>query len=291
MTFYKFQDEDIIHTTIKCFPIFSVENSGQQVTGSVFLERPYLETNLRYRVFQGISQRLGGLIEKTGSMSASIDLQTATSGGTNFVLWHAVNQLYNYYSLENTDYKLEFTGSKATTIRVIDVPEIYYDQKILTGSFTGSDIDSEGKDRLIYDNGRGGLYSGSLTGTLIGHIFYPEGIAVITKGDITNFGSVSSTNFNWKFNLRGIHEIPCTILKCHAPVGEVNCSTNPTFYTIPPSGSNKNMREIVSGSLSVYISKIGIYNDMFECVAVAQISSPIKKNESDAILFRLKMDF
>ena len=291
MTFYKFQPGDILHTTIKCFPSYAVENSGDQVTGSIFLERPFLETNLRYRIFEGFSQKQGGLIVKTGSMSASIDLQTATSGGTNNILWHTMNRLCDYYSLENSDYALTFTGSKSTTIRVIDIPEIYYDQKILTGSFTGSDLNADEESRDIFDNARGGLYSGSVSGTLVGHIFYNEGLAVITKGDITDFGSVSATNFNWKFYLKGIHEIPVKIFKCRAPAGELNATSNPTFYTIAASGSNKNLREVVSSSLDPFITKIGLYNDLFELVAIAQLAQPVRKNESDSYLFKLRMDW
>ena len=291
MTFFKFAKDDILHTTIKCFPSYTTELNGGNVTGSVFLEQPFLETNLRYRIFQGFSQKEGGLVSKTGSMSASIDLQTAVSGGTNLVLWHAVNRLYSYYSLENSKYLLEYDGTKATTIKVISVPEIYYDQKILTGSFTGSDKDAAGADRLIYDNGRGGIYSGSLTGTLVGHIFYSEGICVITKGGLTNFGTASSTNFKWRFNLKGVTEIPVKIFKCRAPAGELNCTSNPTFYTIPPSGSHKNLREIVSSSMDPYITKIGLYNDMYDLVAVAQLAQPIRKQEGSSYLFKIRQDW
>ena len=291
MTFFKFAPDDILHTTIKTFPSFVTELNGGNVTGSVFLENPYLETNLRYRIFKGFSQKEGGLVSKTGSLSASVDLQTSVSGGTNSVLWHAVNRLYTFYSLENSDYQLTYAGAKATTIRVVSVPEIYYDQKVLTGSFTGSDIDAAGATRDVFDNGRGGLYSGSLTGTLVGHIFYSEGLAVLTKPDLTDFGSVSSTNLKWRFFLKGVHEIPVKIFKCRAPAGQLNATTNTTFYTIPASGSHKNMREVVSSSLDPYITKIGLYDDMFNCVAIAQLAQPIKKEEAQSILFRIKLDW
>lgn len=291
MSFYRFGPDDIIHTTIRCFPAFAVENSGHQITGSVFLERPFLETNLRYRIFEGFSQKQGGLIQKTGSLSASIDLQTATSGGTNSAMWSTINRLCNYYSLQNTDYAITFTGSKSTTIRVISVPQIYYDQKILTGSFTGSDKNAAGADRFVYDDGRGGLYSGSVSGTLVGHIFYNEGLAFITKGDINNFGSVSSTNFNWRFHLKGVSEIPVSIFKCRAPAGELNATSNSTFYTIPPSGSHKNLREIVSSSLVPYITKVGLYSDQFELVAIAQLAQPVKKQTESGYLIKLRQDW
>lgn len=291
MTFFKFNSGDIIHTTIKCFPSYVSELNGNIVTGSVFLEQPYLETNLRYRIFKGFSQKEGGLIVKTGSMSASIDFQTAVSGGTNSVLWHAVNRLYDYYSLENSSYSLTYLGTKATTVKVISIPEIYYDQKLLTGSFTGSDNDSAGAGRLIYDNGRGGLFSGSVSGTLVGNIFYNEGIAVITKTGLTDFGTAGATNFRWRVFLKGVHEIPVKIFKCLAPASQLNATTNPTFYTVPASGTNKNLREVVSSSLSPYVTKIGLYDDLFNLVAVANLTQPVKKDEKNSILFKIRLDW
>jgi hypothetical protein len=292
MAFYNFTPDDIVNISISALPKASLELNGNIVTGSVYLERPYLNAALRDRVFMGFSQKEGGFIEKTGSMSASVDFKTATSGGTNQSLWSSVvNVTYPFYRIFNENYAANYTGSLSTTIRVIDIPQVFYDKEILTGSFSASDNDAAGDVRNIYDDGRGGLYSGSLSGTLVGNIFYQEGIVALTKGDLSNFGSDSSTNFKWKVSLRGTHNIPVKIFRCHAPAGELNATTNSTFYISAVSGAFKGSREVVSSSLSPYITTVGLFNKQFELVGLAKLAQPIKKTEKESIIFRLRLDF
>ena len=291
MSFYKLNSDDIINTTIRTHPRFVSELNGNIITGSVRLERPFLNANIANRIFHGFSQQEGGFIAKTGSMSASIDFRTAISGSTNSNLWHSVkNVLYSYYRLFDNDYQPNYTGSLSTTFRVVDIPQVYYDKEILTGSFTGSDKDSAGSDRVIYDNGRGGIYSGSLTGTLVGNIFYSEGLVALTKGDLSDFGSASSTNFLWRFQFNGVQNIPCKIFKCRKPADECNATTNSTFYVTAVSGAYKNMREVVSASLLPYVTEIGLFDKQFELVASAKLAVPVKA-VSENILFKLRLDF
>jgi hypothetical protein len=142
----------------------------------------------------------------------------------------------------------------------------------------------------LFDNGRGGIYSGSLTGTLVGNILYENGIVVLTKGDLSDFGGSGGDNFEWNFEFNGVHRIPVNIYKCRAKSGEANCSTNNTFYKTGSSGDYKNQREIlVTGS--TYITKIGLFDADFRLVGLASLAQPIKKAEETDILFRLKLDF
>ncbi len=291
MAFYRFSQDDIINVKIATNPYSLVELNGDQVTGSVYLERPYLQAGLRDRLYLGFSEREGGLTTKDAPFTSSIDLLTAVSGGTNKELYRALTNYYNYYSIIDTQYAPTYNGSTATTVRVITVPEIYYDKEILSGTFSASDFDAAGAVRNIYDNGRGGLYSGSLTGTLVGHIFYPEGIAVLTKPDLSSsFGGISSENFKWRVSFKGTHGIPTQIYRCRAKAGELNASTNPTYYTTPLSGTLRGAKVILMTG-SVYITQIGLYNEDYELVALANLAQPIKKEEQQDILFRLKMDF
>jgi len=301
MSYYSFAKDDIIDIVLDTYPKHTVEfngtdNKGYAVTGSIELDREYLrdpEDNevLRTRTYTGFSQKRGGLTTTDGPFTASINIKTATSGSTNNELWFSLSgTLYPFYRVVNADYEMYYNNSLATTVRVIDIPSIYYDKEILTGSFSASDKDSAGDDRKIYDNGRGGLYSGSLTGTLVGNIFYQEGLAVLTKDDLSNFGSDSSTNFKWKVDLKGVHRIPIKIFNCRAPAGELNCSTNPTFYQEPTTGDYKNEKEIVMNPKNTYITTVGLYNENFELVAMAKLAQPIKKTIQDNINIRLKID-
>ena len=96
-----------------------------------------------------------------------------------------------------------------------------------------------------------------------------------------------------------------------APKGFINHSNNPTFlsfsdskqassgtnfYIEPPSVSIKN---IVSSSYSdeapnfnkeTYISKIGIYDENKNLIAIAKVATPVRKTEQRDLTFKLKLD-
>jgi len=307
MSFFKFEPEDIIQSEILAHPSYTVSLKNDAVTGSIYLERPFIEEDLKARLFRGFSEKEGGIVEKYSPFTASVDIFDAESGATNEELYGSILELYNYYKLINSDYTSNFTGSTTTRFRVMTIPEIYYDRQILTGSFSASDTDAAGDARVLFDNGRGGIYSGSLTGTLVGNIFYSKGLVVLKGGGLNNesvqvgedpstsndFGEASPTAYKWETSFKGTHKIPVKIFRCRAPAGQLNASTNETFYHIP-SGSSVDYKgekvRVLSGS-ETFITTVGLYNDQFELVAKARVAQPVKKNETDALLFRLKMDF
>jgi hypothetical protein len=298
MGFYRFKDEDIINTSIVANPYYIVELNGDIVTGSIYLEKPSLNADLLNRRVFGFSAAEGGFVTGSRPLTASVDIVDAELNATNKQLYESILNLYNHYALINSDYTPYFTGSETTRFRVITVPEIYYDREILTGSFTASDLDNAGDERILYDNGRGGIFSGSVSGTLVGNIFYSEGLVVLKGGglneDVTNdFGEVSPTNFKWRVNFRGKQKIPVKIFRCRAPAGQLNASSNPTFYSIPTASLDvrKNEREIVLDDPFTYITTIGLFNKNYELVALAKLAQPVKKEEQQDILFRVRLDF
>lgn len=299
MSYFRFNPEDIINTRVVTHPDYRVELNGDQVTGSIYLEKEFLNTALLQREWQGFSAKEEGLVRKTGPFTSSIDIIDAEKDATNKQVYESILELYDYYSFKNSDYISDVTGSETTRFRVITIPEIYYDRQILTGSLTASDLDAAGDTRILYDNGRGGVYSGSLTGTLVGNIFYSEGLVVLKAGGLNDeansndFGESSPTNHKWTVKFKGNHTIPVKIFRCRAPAGQLNASTNPSFYYIPAStGSdfrNEKVR-ILSSSLT-YITRIGLYNDRYELVGTANLAQPIRKDEAQDLLFRVRIDF
>lgn len=294
MTFYKFAPEDIINTKLLTYPQAKTFLAGDQMTGSVFLERKFIDTGLSNRRYQGYSERLGGFVDKPGPFSSSIDFVQAVLSGTNSQLYSTLVQLYDYYSIINSDYTLIYSGSTATNLRVITIPEIYYDREIASGSFSASDRSGSG-GRFLFDNGRGGIYSGSLTGTLVGNIFYPEGLIVLTAPNFNDFALSSSMSGNtkWNINFRGTHKIPVKIFRCRAPAGEINCSTNPTYFTVNNnlSSSYRNEKKIVMPNNTTYITKVGLYDAEFKLVAVVSLAHPIRKDEHQDLMIRARLDF
>ena len=299
MTFFGFKKDDIIQTSIVTHPVYDVELNGDQVTGSIYLEKRFLDTALEARTFTGFSAKQGGIVSKTGPFTASIDIVDAELGSTNSQLFESIKELYSFYAFDNSNYTSDFTGSDTTRFRVITVPEIYYDREILTGSLTASDNDSAGDSRTLYDDGLGGVYSGSLTGTLVGNIFYSEGLIVLKGGGLNDeagsndFGESSPTNFAWKVAFKGVHTIPVKIFKCRAPGDQLNASTNSTYFQVPSGSTDKykHEKEIVLTEKSPYVTTVGLFNEHYELVGMAKLSQPIKKEEGVSILFRLRQDW
>lgn len=291
MSFYEFGPNDIIHTHVQTHPAFTVILQGNAVTGSVYLEKPFLTPALANRQMQGFSERLGGLTTTTATITASIDIVTAQYNATNKQLYGSVQNLMSYYSLVNGNYNLIFNGTTQTTLRVITIPQVYYDNRITSATFSASDHDASGSLRELFDDGQGGIYSGSMTGSLVGNIFYSEGLIALKAPNLSNFGSVSSDNFKWRVDLKGEHNIPVNIYRCRAPAGELNASTNSTFYTVPASGPDRNFRMVLSSSVYPYITAVGFYNQDYELVAVARLAQPIKKDVTYDIAINCKMDW
>ena len=115
----------------------------------------------------------------------------------------------------------------------------------------------------------------------------------------------------------------------HAPKGLLNHSNNPTYKTFRSTNSftafdtaltssfqysepdNIAIKNTVSSSWEVltssynveyqensarfkkqtFISKIGIYDDKKNLIAIAKMARPVKKTEEDDFTFKLKLDF
>jgi len=119
-----------------------------------------------------------------------------------------------------------------------------------------------------------------------------------------------SASFNMSFN--GVSKIPTITMLAHAPIGAVNNSTNPTFinnlsasisYTTSSFGyvepTELPIKNTISSSFynyeekfkkQVFISKIGIYDEDKNLIAIAKLAKPVKKPEDRDITFKLKLD-
>jgi len=136
--------------------------------------------------------------------------------------------------------------------------------------------------------------------------------------------NLSLPNSSWGVTFRGINYVPTLTMMANAPKGMYNHSNNPTYKDfgqvekLPASGSKMfkeftefKIKNTVSSSWDVltssnipsystnsasfekhtYISKIGIYDEQKNLIAIAKLAKPIKKAEQDAYTFKLKLDF
>ena len=121
--------------------------------------------------------------------------------------------------------------------------------------------------------------------------------------------SIPSSSYGIKFS--GSTETPVLTMFAHARKGMLNYSNNPTFLShsqnVTPNTSSYGYQEpsnlliknITSGSFvdfnqpfkkQTYISKIGIYDDNKNLIAIAKLATPVKKTEERDLTFKLKLD-
>ena len=103
-------------------------------------------------------------------------------------------------------------------------------------------------------------------------------------------------------------------MMAHAEEGVLNNSSNPTFISSSASGSirtaSKNsasfseddevpIKNIIQSPFAnstasfekqTYISKVGIYDENRNLIAIAKLAQPVRKREDDSYTFKLKLD-
>ena len=82
-------------------------------------------------------------------------------------------------------------------------------------------------------------------------------------------------------------ELNSTVYFCRAPANKWNYSSNPTYTT----GSKLRVKEVASDTPVSYITTVGLYNANNELLAVAKLSEPLKKDPSNEITLRVRLDF
>ena len=115
---------------------------------------------------------------------------------------------------------------------------------------------------------------------------------------------------SYLFGFSGSHTIPVLTMFANAPKAELNHSNNKTYTTygsynyttsstsfIENTGSfakntNSYAYTDVSGTLEkqTFISKIGIYDENKNLIAIAKLAKPVKKTEERDLTFKLKID-
>ena len=135
---------------------------------------------------------------------------------------------------------------------------------------------------------------------------FGTGLPVV--GTAINSGSVVRSSCEVKF--RGTNKIPTLTLFAFAEKGMYNFSVNPTFYVTgsetPESNANKysepkrTIKNITTSDFvnfdapfksTTYISKVGIYDENKNLIAVATLANPVKKTPDRDYMIKMRLDF
>jgi len=144
------------------------------------------------------------------------------------------------------------------------------------------------------------------TSLAVGHVYYQTGIAVLTASvfESANFsGSFSRTDSltgstiqqlsdtlrkriqNVQFN--NTTELNSTIYFCRASHNEFNYSSNPTYL----SSSKIVVKNTSTDSPVSYITTVGLYSADNELLAVAKLSEPLRKDPTNELTVRVRLDY
>ena len=153
----------------------------------------------------------------------------------------------------------------------------------------------------------------------MGLIFYQAGIAVINLSGTSVTGSLEDgwvsrammnshgydsmalltgsysqeVNTNaWRNRIENISfnntvELNSTVYFCRANHNEFNYSANPTYV----SGSKIRVKNVSTDAPVSYITTVGLYSADNELLAVAKLSEPLKKDPTNEITLRVRLDY
>ena len=175
--------------------------------------------------------------------------------------------------------------------------------------FTVYDANAQNDYRINSPAGEYGLlYSNSSgTGNPVGLLYYQAGIAAVNPGLIFNSanysGSVGRTAIltgstieanmdvlrariaNISFN--NTTELNSTVYFCRASHNEFNYSSNPTYL----SSSKMVVKNTSTDMPASYITTVGLYSADNELLAVAKTSEPLKKDPTNELTLRVRLDY
>jgi len=126
-----------------------------------------------------------------------------------------------------------------------------------------------------------------------------------------NQGTTSPASASFDISFNGTTYVPTVTMFAHAPKARLNTSTNPTYrqagQTIDPlvhrirynERQNLKIKNTTSSSYpdptgsfakQTFITKVGVYDENKNLIAVASVANPVKKLEDLAYTFKIKMD-
>lgn len=205
-------------------------------------------------------------------------------------------------------------GSKINRCVFLNYSRLLYKDEIKKGNFslqlshsagplTLADHGAENDYRVNSPAGEYGiLYTGSaaVPGTGVGLVYYQAGIAVIqSNGDIFDnasayentleiSGAADDVRAHWIDNdFNNTTELNSTIYFCRASHNEFNYSTNPTYL----SESQIRVKQETTDNPVSYVTTVGLYSADNELLAVAKLSEPLKKDPTNEITLRVRLDY
>ena len=126
---------------------------------------------------------------------------------------------------------------------------------------------------------------------------FSEQIGDLTENTKTVRGALSSSAISASCNalrhrisdisFNNTTEINSNIYFCRAPWNRFNYSTNPTYVT----GAQIQVKNLASDVPIAYVTTVGLYNSAGELLATAKVSEPLRKDPTNELTLRVRLDY
>jgi len=210
----------------------------------------------------------GKLIDFSGSEGYYVDSPAGEYG----VLYGTSSHLGNGYAA--AVFNDETLGNSAT---MPAVGLIYYQAGVAV--ISGSLFNDETDGGVLNDDS-------TLDTTELGTLFTPTGFQAITGSTLDVFGNaILNRVYNISYN--NTTELNSTIYFCRVGHSEFNYSSNPTYL----SGSKLRVKTRASDTPVAYFSTVGLYSADNELLAVAKLSEPLRKDPTNEVTLRVRLDY
>ena len=114
---------------------------------------------------------------------------------------------------------------------------------------------------------------------------YPVSGALVSASISGNCDAIRHRLQNVSFN--NTTEINSTVYFCRVPFNSYNYSSNPTYT----DGSKIRIKSVATDMPISYITTVGLYNASDELVAVAKVSEPLRKDPTNELTLRVRLDY
>lgn len=269
-------------------------------TGSGYNDATNEQNSKKVNVYGQMAQVLAGH-ESDGTIRA-FDTDGDLAGGTK------MNEAY-FINLSRLLTKDEI--KKGSFSMIVGTGSTYSDP--FGDTITVADTNANNNHKVNSPAGEYGLlYTGSAGASDIpvGHLYYQAGVVVLTAsifdGASTGMASTATTaedlltgsviNDNadairhrvQNIQFENVIELNSTIYFCNANHNEFNYSSNPTYLS--------SSEIVVKGgesaqNPSAYITSVGLYSADNELLATAKLSEPLKKDPSNSLTLRVRLDY
>ncbi len=256
------------------------QGKNVEYTSSANLSTGYVNTSSFNSIYNSVKQLYytNYISSSTGDLGVTASVLPGVTRQDDYYYGPIEAPLYENYLQSSLEQQRYWPTGSNEDITVLTIPTKLFGEKIMPNTFEYTYTGSSNPNGLfLTDDGEGNIISGS---EVVGQIFYPHGIVVLTTQSVTDIatdvGVVSSFN-SQTFNFSSSYTIYENQFKCTILENEFGYSLNPTLLTSSVEGAlNTSYYPYTTGSFfTPYLTQVGLYNEANQLVAVGKLSFPV----------------